>query len=218
MPAFRFIIFDMDDTLISSTTTWQRAEKQLFHWLGQPYPPEIIQHHKGMSARDIGRTIHRHLPAPQISAEECGHMLRELLLDGFRCPLVQMPGADSLLRDLVGRYRLCVASGSPLEGVRLALEQCGWLGFFDVLLSSEGLPHGKPAPDIFLEAARRADCAPGEALVVEDSLIGVQAAKQAGMTCYAVPSHDDPAIAQTADRVFLSLDFLAPVLRTQFTQ
>lgn len=212
---FALIIFDMDDTLVHSAATWKQAEARLFRLLGQDYSPDVAQQYKGMNAWDVGRVIWENLRPAGYAARECGALLRQYLLEGFNGPLEPMPGADALLRALRGHHRLCVASGSPPEGIRLALGRFGWLEGFDFILSSEGVPHGKPAPDIFLAAARAGNVNPAACLVIEDSLHGVRAGKAAGMTVYAVPSSDDPTIAAEADAVCPTLDALIPQLTAQ---
>ena len=72
-------------------------------------------------------------------------------------------------------------------------------GTFAVVVSSDEVEHGKPAPDVYLEAARRLGCDPAGCLVVEDSLNGVRAAKAAGMTVVLVPNHSVPPAAGTAE-------------------
>ena len=100
---------------------------------------------------------------------------------------------------------MAVASGSPLELIEHLFGVLGWRRYFWVLASSEEVPRGKPHPDVFLEAARRLGLAPSTLVVVEDSLVGVQAAKAAGMACYVVPSSPDPRIPAAADQAFRSL-------------
>jgi HAD superfamily hydrolase (TIGR01509 family) len=204
--SFAAVLFDMDDTLVASAATWKQAEHRLFARLGHDYSPEIASLYKGMNARDVGRTIYRQLRPAGYTDETCGRLLREFLLEGFHGPLTALPGADALVRQLAGRLPLALASGSPLEGIRLVLERFGWTDCFSLIVSSEEVREGKPAPDVFLEAARRLAVPPARVLVIEDSLHGVHAAKRAGMTCFAVPSNPDPRIAAEADRSFISLE------------
>jgi len=209
---FQAIIFDMDETLVASLQSWTHAETRLFKLLGAEYTAEIAQRYAGMNAQDVARTIYRETRPAQYTEEDCARLMREYLLEGFRGPLHAMPGADALIRGLAGRLPLAVASGSPLEGIALAFRQFGWSRFFSVIVSSEEVAHGKPSPDVFLEAGRRLGCPPTSTLVIEDSLHGVHAAKAAGMTCYVVPSRDDPRIAEAADRAFTSLDGITNIL------
>ncbi|MHB1000351.1 MAG: HAD family hydrolase [Armatimonadota bacterium] len=207
MGRFKLVIFDMDDTLVSSGSTWKQAEMKLYDHIGCPYSAEAASAYKGLNAMDVGRTIHRFCQPDDLSAEDCGRMLREWLLDGFRTqPVNPMPGADDLLKRLNGRIDMVVASGSPADGIRSVLDKMGWTEYFKMVISSEEVAKGKPEPDVFIEAARRMGCAPEDALIIEDSLHGLHAAKSAGMACYVVPSSDDPRIADGADRSYPSLD------------
>ena len=208
---YRLIMFDLDDTLVASRT-WVPAETMLYARLGSPYRPDIAATYKGMNAWDVARTMHARLQPPDSSAEECGRLLRGYLLECAHLPTAPMPGADALVRALAGRATLAVASGSPLEVIRHMLHRFGWGDAFSLLVSSEEVPRGKPAPDVFLETLRRAGCPPAEALVIEDSLAGVRAARAAGVACFVAPSSDDPRIAAEADRAFPSLAEMLPVL------
>jgi len=208
---YRLLIFDLDDTLVYSHI-WTPAETRLFNLLGAPFRPEVVERYKGMNARDVARIIHDHVKPVGYTAEECGRLLREFLLESARGVTTARSGADALLRAVAGRFTLAVASGSPVEVIRLMLNRFGWLPLFSHLVSSEEVPHGKPAPDVFLETLRRARCTPDKALVIEDSLFGVRAAKAAGVTCYAVPSTDDPNIAAEADHAFPTLAEMIPAL------
>lgn len=207
---FSLIIFDMDDTLVASTGTWTRSELRLFDLLGHSYDPGIAALYKGMNALDVGRTIHEELKPPHHTADDCARLLRALLVEEFQGPLDAMPGAGVLLQRLHGWFPLALASGSPLEAIHQVLSRFNWTRYFPVVISSESVAHGKPAPDVFLETARLCDVTPAECLVIEDSLHGVRAAKRAGMTCYAIPSSRDARIPQEADGTFARLDEILP--------
>ena len=114
--------------------------------------------------------------------------MRRFLLEAFADPVAPLPGADALVRALAPHYPLALASGSPEEAIRGVLESAGWAPLFRVVVSSESVAAGKPAPDVFLAAAARLGAAPARCLVFEDSLHGVRAARAAGMRCFVVPS------------------------------
>jgi HAD superfamily hydrolase (TIGR01509 family) len=209
---FRLLIFDMDDTLVSARF-WTPAETRLFNLLGQPFRPDIAILYKGMNAGDVGRTIHAQLQPANYSAEDCARLLREFLLEIAADEETQpMPGADALLHAMQGKVDMAVASGSPLAVIRLMMERFGWLDCFSLLVTSEDVARGKPSPDVFLEALRRAGHPSRDAVIIEDSLVGVRAAKAAGITCFVAPSSDDPRIVQETDRAFPSLHEMIPVL------
>jgi HAD superfamily hydrolase (TIGR01509 family) len=200
----RAIIFDMDDTLIRSTA-WRAAEERLYRHLERTYDPAVAARYRGLNVNGVARVLHEHLQ-PALPAEACARLLRGYLLEAFAGPLQPMPGADALLRRLHGRVPLAVASGSPPDGIALALASQGWLPFFTTVFSSEGVARGKPDPDVFLATADALGVPPATAVVIEDSLVGVEAALRAGMTCFVVPSLPDPEIAAAAHRAFDTLD------------
>jgi HAD superfamily hydrolase (TIGR01509 family) len=131
--------------------------------------------------------------------------MREYLIDAFDSDLRPMPGTDKLLRRLHGHFPLAVASGSPMEGIRKAMAAAGWSGYFHVLVTSEDVQRGKPAPDVFLETARRIERPPEQCLVIEDSFAGLQAAHGAGMPCFVVNTDGPPELAEQAERLYASL-------------
>lgn len=110
--------------------------------------------------------------------------MRERLYAAFRRELRPVPGVAQALAGLA--RPICVASSSQMERIRLALEVTGLLPFFGSnLFSASMVAHGKPAPDLFLYAARRMGVDPARCVVVEDSPAGVHAATRAGMRVLA---------------------------------
>ncbi len=204
------VIFDMDDTLVASGPVWREAEERVFAAIGSEYRPEIAAKYKGQNAHDVGATICREVGASGRSEDECGELMRRFLLEAFARPVPALDGADALIRALAPHYALAVASGSPEEAIRSVLGRAGWAGLFQALVSSESVSAGKPAPDVFLSAARLVGAAPQHCLVFEDSLHGVRAAKAAGMSCFVVPSMQDHRIGSLADRAYRSLAAVSP--------
>lgn len=204
------VIFDMDDTLISSRTTWQPAETRLYNALGSDYRPDIAKRYRGLNAADVGRTIHDALKPAEYTDADCARLMREYLIDAFDSTVRPMPGADELLRRLHGRFPLAVASGSPMAGIRKAMEAVGWADYFHILVTSEDVERGKPEPDVFLEAARQLRLPPEQCLVIEDSLAGLNAARAAGMPCFVVGTDGPPELGEKADRLYTSLAEIEP--------
>jgi beta-phosphoglucomutase-like phosphatase (HAD superfamily) len=119
------------------------------------------------------------------------------------------------VRSLAERWPLAVASSANRPLIEFVLELTGMAGLFRATVSSEEVPRGKPAPDVYLEAARRLDIAPERCVAVEDSTNGIQAARAAGMRVIAVPRPDFPASAEAlrlADAVLDSLGELESAL------
>ncbi len=105
-------------------------------------------------------------------------------------PLV--PGADAVVRELARHWPLGLASSSPPRLIQAALDAAGLAGTFAVTLSTEHVPHGKPAPDVYLAVAERLGVEPARCVAVEDSSNGVRAAAAAGMRVLAVPDRRYP--------------------------
>jgi len=213
LPSFAACIFDMDDLLVDTTRVWNTAEERLLARLGQKRTAELAVRWNGLNAADVARTIHETFHPPWPLAEFQA-MLREALIANYRAApeLAPMPGAVELVRALSERYPLAVASGSPLEGIGVALERLGIRGSFAVLISSEEVPRGKPAPDVFLAAAARLGVEAARCLVFEDSLAGARAARAAGMSCFTVPSAEHDKVAALSTRVLRTLADAIPLL------
>jgi HAD superfamily hydrolase (TIGR01509 family) len=139
-------------------------------------------------------------------APDFGGALLDTLRTEFHRLLDPMPGAAHAL-DLVTSlgWPAAVASSSPLALIDAAVARCGWATRFRALCSGDEVAHGKPAPDVFLLAARRLRCAPADCVVFEDSANGIRAARAAGMRCIAVPSPEVDAAALGAGLVLPSL-------------
>jgi HAD superfamily hydrolase (TIGR01509 family) len=200
----RAFIFDMDDLLIASAQIWRIAEEHLFAAIGHELTDDLAMRYKGMNALDVAATIHRILK-PTIPLDQCQKLMRDKLIEGFSGQIKEMPGAVDLVRRLCGKLPMALASGSPLVAIEIALKQLGIYDCFDLILSSESVPRGKPHPDVFLAAAAALNVPPENCLVFEDSLIGVRAAQAAGMKCFSVPAAKHNEIKKIATCVFPSL-------------
>jgi len=198
------IIFDMDDTLVCSAPIWRAAEIHVLRMMGGSWSSTLAAKYKGMNALDVARVMHTELRCA-VPLEACQQALRERLIDGFRQGCRAMPGAADLLTRLGGGTRLAVASGSPLAAIQMALADLQWSERFELLVTSEDVPRGKPAPDVFLRAATLLNVSPAQCLVVEDSPVGCRAARAAGMRCFAVPSVSPEEVRDVATRIFPSL-------------
>lgn len=104
------------------------------------------------------------------------------------------PGAEELLRFLKENgFRVALATATPAERARLYLERAGLLQYFDAVVSSRMVPHGKPAPDIYLYAARQLGLPPEACMALEDSPNGIRSAYAAGCKTVMVPDLDRPS-------------------------
>ena len=208
------VVFDLDGVLIDSEETWDAAREQLVREHGGRWHDRAQRDMMGMSSLEWSRYIHEELrvaePPEEISAEVVRRM--ESL---YRERLPLAPGARESVERLAARWPLAVASSSNRELIDLVLELSGFDRLFAATVSSEEVAHGKPAPDVYLEAARELGIAPERAAAVEDSHNGILAARAAGMRVLALPNPAFPpgeeALA-AADVVLGSLDELTAEL------
>jgi HAD superfamily hydrolase (TIGR01509 family) len=135
------------------------------------------------------------------------------MLARYRDRLPLLDGAEEAVERLAGRWPLGLASSSNRELIEAALGSSGLAAHFRVVISSEEVDRGKPAPDVYLEAARRLGARPERCAAVEDSRSGILSARAAGMRVLAIPNEHFPpggdALAE-ADVVLGSLAELTP--------
>jgi HAD superfamily hydrolase (TIGR01509 family) len=125
----------------------------------------------------------------------------------------RIDGAVEAVRRIAADRPVAIASSAHADVIAATLAATGLSDVFGVVVSSDEVAHGKPAPDVYLEVARRLGVAPSSALVVEDSRNGVLAAKAAGMTVVLVPNASvppAPGAAEAADLVLPRLADLDP--------
>ena len=137
------------------------------------------------------------------------------MLARYREALPLIDGAVDAVRRLAGAFTLGVASSSNRPLIEVVLERAGIAEHFAAVVSSEEVARGKPAPDVYLEAARRLEVEPGRCAAVEDSSNGIRAAHAAGMRVIAVPNAHYPPAADAlalADAVVGSPAELTPEL------
>ena len=177
----------MDGVLVDSEPLAMEAMRLLLARHGIPYTNEDNQEFVGRTTAECCRILKaRHGLAPHES--ELGRQYLDDLLRLLRRnpqPMAGVPGVLDQLR--TAGYRLALASSSEPAVIATTLDGLGIRNRFAVVVSGVEVARGKPAPDIFLEAARRLRIAPGRCVVVEDSRNGMLAAKRAGMRCVVVP-------------------------------
>jgi len=186
------VIFDMDGVLVDTEHLWDEVREELTGEWGGRYTPEAQQAMMGMSSREWSRYLHEVVglrePPEVINAEVIRRMLAR-----YEADLPVVPGAVDAVRALASAgYRLAVASSSNRELIDTVLRRLGLTELFEVTVSSEEVARGKPAPDVYLEAARRLGVEPGRCAAVEDSATGIRAAHLAGMRVIAYPNRHYP--------------------------
>jgi HAD superfamily hydrolase (TIGR01509 family) len=206
------VVFDLDGVLVDSEHVWDEARRELAAERGGRWHEGASRDMMGMSSVEWSRYMRDEIglgePPEEISAE----VVRRLE-DFYRRELPLIEGSVEAVDRLAARWPLALATSSNRELIDLVLELSGLAPRFRVTVSSEEVPRGKPAPDVYLEAARRLGVVSERCAAVEDSENGIRSAKAAGMRVLAIPNRDyppDPEALRLADEVLESIAELTP--------
>jgi HAD superfamily hydrolase (TIGR01509 family) len=206
------VVFDMDGLLLDSEQVWDGVREALARERGGRWHERAQRDMMGMSSKEWSRYMHDVIGLPESPAAINDEVVRRME-ERYHEELPLLPGAVEAVERVAASWPLGLASSSNRQLIDLALERAGIAGLFRVTVSSEEVGRGKPAPDVYLEAARRLAVAPAACAAVEDSHNGILSARAAGMRVIAVPNASfppgDDALA-AADSVLTSLDELQP--------
>ena len=202
------VVFDLDGVVIDSEHVWDDVRRELAEERGGRWHDEASRDMMGMSSTEWSRYMHDVIglqePPDEINAE----VVRRLEAV-YRESLPLIPGAVDALERVAERWPLGLASSSNRGVIDFVLEVSGLARLFRVTASSEEVPSGKPAPDVYLEAAGRLGVAPERCAAVEDSENGIRSAKSAGMRVLAIPNPQYPPAADALALADLTLDSIA---------
>ncbi len=206
------VVFDLDGVIVDSEHVWDAARESLARERGGRWHENAQRDMMGMSSVEWSRYMHDVIgledPPEEISAE----VVRRLEAI-YREELPLIEGATEAVARLARRWPLGVASSSNRRIIDLVLDLADLDRFFRATVSSEEVPRGKPAPDVYLDAARRLGADPRKSAAVEDSHNGILSARAAEMRVVAIPNMRYPpgeeALA-AADVVIQSITELAP--------
>jgi HAD superfamily hydrolase (TIGR01509 family) len=204
-------VFDLDGVLIDSEHVWDEVREGLARERGGRWHEGAQRDMMGMSSPEWSRYMHDRIGLRE-SPEEINRIVVERMVERYKHGPPWLPGALDAVRRLAAAFLLGLASSSNRELIDMVLEAGGIAELFAATVSSEEVAAGKPAPDVYLEAARRLGISPGECTAVEDSHNGIRSAKAAGMRCVAIPNPRFPpgeALSE-ADLVLDSLAELTP--------
>jgi len=206
---FTCVIFDLDGVLVDSEIWWDEVRATFASDHGRTWTADdqaaVMGANSAAWARIMRERLHLDIPDADIERAIVEAVVARYRAEGPP----SIDGAVEAVRRIAADLPVAVASSAHPAVIDAALEATGLAGTFPVVVSSDEVDHGKPAPDVYLEAARRLGCEPAGCLVVEDSLNGVRAAKAAGMTVVLVPNRSVPPAAGTAELADLVLDRLA---------
>jgi HAD superfamily hydrolase (TIGR01509 family) len=187
------VVFDLDGVIVDSEQVWDDVREQLVREREGRWHEGAQAAMMGMSSTEWSRYMHDELLLPE-SPEEINTEVVGRMLERYRESLPLLDGAVEAVRRLSAAFTLGVASSSNRPLIEAVLERAEIAGCFAVVVSSEEVARGKPAPDVYLEVAQRLGVEPVRCAAVEDSSNGLRAAHAAGMRVLALPNaHYPPA-------------------------
>ena len=204
---YKAVIFDLDGTLIDSMGIWIQVDKEYLQMRGIPVPDNLfLDVEGGNSFNEICLYFKNKFNLPE-SIEEIGVEWTRMVAEHYRTDVKLKPEAQELLQFLKEKnVKIGVGTSNSKYLAETVLHANDVLHYFDSIIAGCDDIKGKPYPDIFLKAANELNVLPEDCLVIEDVLVGVQAAKIAGMDVYAI--YDEHATREI-EKIKQSSDFYA---------
>jgi HAD superfamily hydrolase (TIGR01509 family) len=209
-PMIDAVVFDLDGVLLESEEVWDAVRERYVTERGGRYDDEVQRAMMGMSAPEWSAYLADEAGVPG-TPEQINDDVVGLMLNAYARELPLVPGAVEVVGRLAARFPLGLASSSNRAIFEEVIRLAGLADAFTATVSSEEVARGKPAPDVYLEAARRLGVAPENCAAVEDSHSGIRSAHAAGMRVIAIPNASYPPDEEAltlADTVVDSLDEL----------
>jgi HAD superfamily hydrolase (TIGR01509 family) len=201
------IVFDLDGVLVESEGVWNAARREIALRNGGHWPPDAQRAMMGMSSTEWAAYMHDDLGVTMSPAEISDTVVTRLAAL-YRQKLPLIAGARETIVELASVWSLALASSANRPIIELVLELARLKDCFVASVASEEVAHGKPAPDVYLEAARRIGVPPPRCAAVEDSSNGIRSAAAAGMRVLAVPNREYPP---SADALALAADVVRSI-------
>jgi HAD superfamily hydrolase (TIGR01509 family) len=180
------VVFDLDGVIIDTEEVWEDVRRGYVAEFGRAFLPDTQDRMMGMSTGEWSRHLAVDVGVPR-SAEEVAADVLGRMAERYRTALPLIPGSVETVRRLGERFVLALASSSARILIDQVLETAGLTAEFQVTLSTEEVPRGKPAPDVYLAAAEKLGRSPAVCAAVEDSSNGLRSAGAAGLAVIAVP-------------------------------
>ena len=220
MEELKSIIFDMDGVLVDSEPWHYEIESQLFDKLGLDVPEDVHLTYVGTAADHLYSDLKKRYNL-SLSVSELIEWDSEYRVKIFRemDNIKPNPGLIDLLEEIKSSgLKIGIATSSIYELVEIILEKCRINTYFDTITTTDQAGKSKPAPDVYLLAAKKLGIAPENCAVIEDSSHGIKAAKSAGMFCIAYHPHNEMLQnTSQADKLIRSFDEInVPLIHEYF--
>lgn len=192
------VLFDLDGTLVDSMWVWSQIDIDYLGSYGLAVPKNLQRIVEGMGFTEVAVYFKERFSIPD-TIEEIKKTWQEMAMDKYCQSVPLKPGVKQFLPFLKEKgIRMAVASSNDIALIEACLKANGIREYFDAVITACEVKKGKPAPDVYLEAARRLHVCPEECLVFEDIVPGIQAGKNAGMKVCAI--HDTYSIPQEKEK------------------
>lgn len=206
MAEIRAVIWDMDGVIADSGPHHLAAWQEIFSQRGIKFTAQDFKRSFGTRNDNIIRNTLGEKTS-QDEVEAIAREKEEAFRRIARGKIEPLPGALELIRALKKQgFRMAIASSTPAENIQLVTGSLGIADCFQVIVNGQDVTQGKPHPQVFLSAAQRLGIKPENCLVIEDAVVGVTAAKRAGMYCLAVTNTHPRHKLQQADLIVDSLE------------
>jgi HAD superfamily hydrolase (TIGR01509 family) len=202
------VVFDLDGVILESEEIWDDVRESYVRERGGRYDADAQRAMMGMSSTEWSRFIHEELGVEATPAEINADVV-ELMTARYREQLPLIPGAREAVGRMARVFPLAIASSSNRPLIAVALELAEMTELFRATVSSEEVARGKPAPDVYLEAARRLGVDPERCAAIEDSHSGIASAQAAGMKVVAIPNRRYPPDADALAKAVVVLESIA---------
>jgi HAD superfamily hydrolase (TIGR01509 family) len=204
LAGIRAVLFDLDGVLVDSEPWWHEVRVAWAVARGRAWREEDSRLCMGRNSREWSEIMRERLDVADAPLAIEGEIVAALVARYASEPVPMVAGALTAATGIAARLPVAIASSAHPAVIRAAVQAAGLAPFFSTIVSSDDVARGKPAPDVYLEAARRLRVAPPGCLVIEDSRNGVLAGRAAGMRVVLVPNASvppGPGVAEMADMV-----------------
>jgi HAD superfamily hydrolase (TIGR01509 family) len=206
------VVFDLDGVIIDTEELWDEVRGGFARERGGRWSAQAQADMMGMSSTEWSRYLHEVVGVPD-PPDEINREVVERMLARYSERLPLIDGAVDAVKRLAPHWPLGAASSSNRELIDRVLEVSGLAPYFEATVSSEEVERGKPAPDVYLEAARHLGVPASRSVAIEDSASGIRSAHAAGMHVVAIPNRAFPPPAKVlalAGVVLESIEALDP--------
>ncbi len=192
------VLFDLDGTLVDSMWVWPQIDVDYLGSYGLSVPEDLQNAVEGMGFTEVAEYFKKRFQIPD-PIEQIKETWQNMAMDKYCREIPLKPGVMEFLPYLKEKgIKMAVASSNALELIEACLKAHGVRDYFHEVITACEVKKGKPAPDVYLEAAKRLGTEPVHCLVFEDIVPGIQAGKAAGMQVCAV--HDQYSIPQEQEK------------------